>query len=243
MIIGRSISKAIQDHNDLSTGVHGVSTLYVARSSRSDQLIANAVVASNAAIIRTKLNFGDGLVMADLATAIKNAANGLPVLDASADVPLAQIPDTLTGKDADTLDGLEAAEMITLLTVEGFQANAGTGTATNPQSINNNNVSSIMVGDAEGEYSEVAFGLPVLIKQWRHYGYAAHEGDGRWKFSYFDGVWHDWETNIPVSTVAGWSAFASPAAGVVSCTIFRVTCTTVDTGGYDSRMPEMEVKY
>jgi len=37
-------------------------------------------------------------------TANKNIANGYAGLDANADVPLAQIPDTLTGKDADTLD-------------------------------------------------------------------------------------------------------------------------------------------
>lgn len=40
----------------------------------------------------------------NLKASLANAANGILKLDTSADVPLAQIPDTLTGKDADTVD-------------------------------------------------------------------------------------------------------------------------------------------
>ncbi|GAI49103.1 unnamed protein product, partial [marine sediment metagenome] len=69
--------------------------------------IGNAEIAVGADIVYAKLYLTGKLLMADLATAIKNAADGLVVLDASADVPLAQIPNTLTGKDADTLDGSE----------------------------------------------------------------------------------------------------------------------------------------
>ncbi len=47
------------------------------------------------------------IAKADLTAAEFNAANGICGLDASADVPLAQIPDTLTGKDADSVDGKE----------------------------------------------------------------------------------------------------------------------------------------
>jgi len=36
-----------------------------------------------------------------------NTADSIPILDSNADLPLAQIPDTLTGKDADTVDGKE----------------------------------------------------------------------------------------------------------------------------------------
>lgn len=74
--------------------------------------IRNQEIKTDADIVYSKLYLTGKLLMADLATAIKNAANGLVVLDALADVPLAQIPDTLTGKDADTLDTYEAADLL-----------------------------------------------------------------------------------------------------------------------------------
>jgi hypothetical protein len=52
-----------------------------------------------------------------------NVTNKLLKLDGSADVPLLQIPDTLTGKDADTLDGSHAgneASKIPILDSEAF---------------------------------------------------------------------------------------------------------------------------
>ncbi|GAI63368.1 unnamed protein product [marine sediment metagenome] len=51
------------------------------------------------------------ITMAELAAAIKNLAGGIAVLDASADVPLAQIPNTLTGKDAATVGGEAVADL------------------------------------------------------------------------------------------------------------------------------------
>jgi len=41
-------------------------------------------------------------------SAARAAADGVASLDGSGDLPLAQVPDTLTGKDADTLDGSHA---------------------------------------------------------------------------------------------------------------------------------------
>lgn len=76
---------------------------------KSNKDITNAEVADAAAIAYAKLSLAGKLLMTDLATAIKNAANGIVVLDASADVPLAQIPDTLTGKDAATVGGASLA--------------------------------------------------------------------------------------------------------------------------------------
>jgi len=43
----------------------------------------------------------------------KNAINGIAGLDAAAKIALAQIPDILTGKDADTLDGKHYAQVAT----------------------------------------------------------------------------------------------------------------------------------
>lgn len=60
--------------------------------------IANAEVANAAAIGHGKLNLTGGIVMADLATAIKNAAAGIAVLNGSADVPVAQIPSLAASK-------------------------------------------------------------------------------------------------------------------------------------------------
>lgn len=45
-------------------------------------------------------------------TANKGIANGYPSLDASVLVPLAQIPATLTGKDADSVDGVQGASIV-----------------------------------------------------------------------------------------------------------------------------------
>ncbi len=60
--------------------------------------IVNLDIAPGATIAYTKLFLTAQIVMADLAAAIKNAANGIVVLDASADVPDAQIPDLAAGK-------------------------------------------------------------------------------------------------------------------------------------------------
>lgn len=48
------------------------------------------------------------LVKTDIDSGEFNAANGIAGLDASADVPLDQIPATLTGKSADQVDGADA---------------------------------------------------------------------------------------------------------------------------------------
>ena len=60
--------------------------------------IVNLDIAPGATIAYTKLFLTAQIVMADLAAAIQNAANGIVVLDASADVPDAQIPDLAAGK-------------------------------------------------------------------------------------------------------------------------------------------------
>ena len=52
-----------------------------------------------------------GKLIKDSGKLLSNTANNIPVLDASADLPLAQIPTTLTGKDADTVDGIEGSEI------------------------------------------------------------------------------------------------------------------------------------
>lgn len=87
--------------------------------------IANAEVADAAVIAYAKLALTGELLMGDLATAIKNAANGLAVLDASADIPDAQIPSLAASKITSGYfdkDRLEA-------TVDKFLIGAGAGSA------------------------------------------------------------------------------------------------------------------
>lgn len=55
----------------------------------------------------------------------KNAANGVATLDGSKLIPLAQIPATLTGKDADTVDGKHASDFVQI-TNGGKDVNLGT---------------------------------------------------------------------------------------------------------------------
>lgn len=55
----------------------------------------------------------------------KNAANGVATLDGSKLIPLAQIPATLTGKDADTIDGKHASDFVQI-TNGGKDVNLGT---------------------------------------------------------------------------------------------------------------------
>lgn len=89
--------------------------------------IRNQEIKTNADIVYSKLYLTGKLLMADLATAIKNAANGLVVLDASADVPLAQIPDTLTGKDAATVGGQAVADLETTMDTKVAAKDVGEG--------------------------------------------------------------------------------------------------------------------
>lgn len=60
----------------------------------------------------------------------KGISNGVATLDGSASIPLAQIPTTLTGKDADTLDGSHGSAFALLAGRNGGQTlKGGTGSA------------------------------------------------------------------------------------------------------------------
>lgn len=68
---------------------------------------------ANANEIKLFNEINGNLDWANLKAALVNAANGLVKLDGSGDVPLAQIPDTLTGKDVDTLDTKHYSDIAT----------------------------------------------------------------------------------------------------------------------------------
>ena len=79
MKIGRSISTSVAAHAALKTGVHGVGTDYIAKSTNADQLIRDADVAALAAIAYSKLNLTglirDADIKSDAAIALSKLAS------------------------------------------------------------------------------------------------------------------------------------------------------------------------
>lgn len=132
----------------------------------------------------------------------------------------------------------------TLLTVAHFQVNPATGTFNvDVDNINDNNTASIAQTSGVNEYAEVEFDLPVVIRQFRHFGDITMTGDGRWKLQYYDGEWHDWETGIEIRITANWSDWTFPVAGAKLCSKIRLVTTTVDTAIGASEIGELEIKY
>ena len=126
-------------------------------------------------------------------------------------------------------------------TVADFQANAGTGTGSFPEKINNNNIGDYIVLKLN-EYVEVNFGKKVGIKRFRIFGDAVEKNDGKLKLQIWDSDiagYIDWKTNIP--TVAGdvWTEFTTLDLRIT--TKVKLVCTTASTG--NNRLREMEVIY
>ncbi len=127
------------------------------------------------------------------------------------------------------------------LTVEDFQANPATGTLSDPERINDDNVNTNAYTFINGRYAEVDLGSNFRIKQYRQYGSSLNEGDGVFKIEYWDGSWHDWITDISIQNYAGWSDWIEGEE--VTGSKLRFTVTTVDTGGSGIVINELEVKY
>jgi len=129
------------------------------------------------------------------------------------------------------------------LTVLGFQRYAGTGTMGNPFYLNDNNTGTGTALEAVNDYTEVDWGIPRRISEWRQYGNITNNGDGRFKIQYWDGsAWVDWETGIATRTTADWSAWSAPAAGAKTTEKIRIVCTTVDTGLGGGYIMELELR-
>jgi hypothetical protein len=91
-----------------------------------------------------ELNYADG----------PNTANKFCLLDGSADVPLAQIPNTLTGKDADTVDTYEATSLVTYVKrVSVSDLTAGSETQLLNQTMSGVYSSIIKVGSSSASHS------------------------------------------------------------------------------------------
>ena len=134
-------------------------------------------------------------------------------------------------------------DMYPPLTPEDFRTNPGTGTATTPENINDNNVNLRAAFDAIDEYVEVRFDHVYRVNQYRHYGFAFHNADGSMKIQYWDfnlDAWIEWVTGIPTNK-AVWSEWAS--ATKIMTNKVRVVATTLDTRGAQNVEGEWEMKY
>lgn len=155
----------------------------------------------------------------------------------------AKVQALLAGIDAATLGGFKASELASHLTVALFQGQAATGTMTNPQRLNDNDVYFLAIGKAVDEYAEVDFGTVFLIRQYRHHGNFQNKGDGKFKLQYWDGsAWQDWETGIVTYEIGLWTDWISPAAGVKATPKIRLVNTVLDTST-QNRIAELEIKY
>ncbi|MBA7564524.1 hypothetical protein ES708_06187 [subsurface metagenome] len=153
---------------------------------------------------------------------------------------LTQIPDTLTGKDADTLDGYHAVDLLVGgLTVTVFQQNPGTGDASLPQSLNDNNPVTFSQFFPAGEYVEVNWGGARKVIEYRYYGFNAATPSGFYKIqAYIDG-WVDIETDIP-GRLASWSNWIGVTPFITEK--IRFICTTVGEHTDDQKIGELEMR-
>lgn len=126
---------------------------------------------------------------------------------------------------------IDATQMVALeATVALFQANAATGTCTDPDNINDNNTGTFADFDGVNEYAEIDFGKVVSITQFRYYGNASHNEDGTYKIQYYDladHAWTDWKTGIATRT-ASWSTLETVSTQFTDKV--RIIATALDTG-------------
>jgi len=128
------------------------------------------------------------------------------------------------------------------LTVTDFQAGLTSGTAENPEYINNGKVFSSTVFLDAGDYCEVDFDDKFMIRQYRYHGALVNEDQsGTYKIQYWDGSsWEDWETGISTRS-SSWSDWITPSAGVIITDRVRVVATKIQSGF--NWMGELEMKY
>ena len=127
------------------------------------------------------------------------------------------------------------------LSVSMFQTNTGTGTSTNPQNINNNNTSSFTIFDDINEYTEIILPSNCIIYEFRHYGSAIHNGDGKYKIQHYrDGIWVDNTIDI-LTQLVGWSSWIK-LSELIGSTKIRIICTLLDTKNNMNVIYELEVR-
>ena len=144
--------------------------------------------------------------------------------------------------NASTLQGFKATDLATPLTVVEFQKNAATGSAENPQRMNDNDTGNQVSMDAINKYAEVDFGRPFYITEFRHFGWASQNQDGYSKIQYWDGyAWQDLNTGI-ATRVDTWSSWIALTKAVVTNKI-RLVATALDTKFSENNTGELEMRY
>lgn len=135
------------------------------------------------------------------------------------------------------------------LTVAIHVALTATGSATNPDNLNDGNAATNAVFDAVDEYVEIDFGSIYMLSQFRiDTGDLTMAGDGRFTLKYWNvktEAWVDWKTSIPTDGAdTGFSAWE--ILGLIVTSKMRLVATTVDSRGAnpdESYVPEIEFKY
>ncbi|GAH28942.1 unnamed protein product [marine sediment metagenome] len=127
------------------------------------------------------------------------------------------------------------------LLVAEMQERPATGTATDPQKLNDNATGDFMYTGILNQYGEIRFRVPARLSQYRHFGHATSNGDGTWKIEYQDlgGAWHDWVVGI-ATRVASWTGFVP--SGTITAIAIRMTATLLDSCA-TNYCGELEVKY
>jgi len=129
------------------------------------------------------------------------------------------------------------------LTVADFQANPATGTATNPEYINDGVVVEPAIFNGIGQYAEIEFTQLEYVNKFRYYGNTLHSQDGSYKVQYFDcdtQAWVDWKTGIP-TRLASWSGWDD--LDLVLTKKIRIVATALDTYLSVNFAREWEMKY
>lgn len=128
------------------------------------------------------------------------------------------------------------------LTVALWQANPATGTAHEPQNINDGDVGTIAIFDAVGEEAEVDLGKKYYIDRYRHYGYAGNNADGFYNLYYYDDDLETWVVWVPgISTrVASWSSWIDVDA--ILAQKIKIRCMVRDSNNNESICGELELR-
>lgn len=150
---------------------------------------------------------------------------------------ITSIPST----DADTLDGFSSEGFLRKLTVSDFRKNPATGTAFNPEDINDGSLMTDCTFQALTEYCEIDFGDYFPITEFRHNGFLNVNEDGKFKIQHWDGTaWID--NTIDIMQVKNvWSSWLPLTTFIVTNKI-RVVATLMDTYSGFNYMAEMEMR-
>ncbi|MCK4312476.1 MAG: hypothetical protein KAW88_07060, partial [Candidatus Cloacimonetes bacterium] len=139
----------------------------------------------------------------------------------------------------------DAGNMVEPLTETKFRENAGTGTMNYTQRINDNIIQTVgymCIGYEVGKYTEVDWGAPRYVSQFRQWGSICHEGDGRWKIQHCNGdSWVDNTIDIPVRNLESWSSWTNLTIPVITTKI-RFVITILDYAGDANELAELEMR-